>query len=76
MKTPKSSPFTDLGGESKEKKNHEGFMHTSPNKSPRKLPRNLSKKIAKRRLRKTPKKENWEELKQALRNTPNHLYIP
>jgi hypothetical protein len=56
-----------LGGESKGK-NHEGFMHTSPNKSSRKRLRNLSKKITKKRLRKSPKKNEWGQHIQALRN--------
>jgi hypothetical protein len=43
-------------------------MHTFPTKSQRERPRNHSKKIAKKRLRKSPKRENQEELKQALRN--------
>jgi hypothetical protein len=46
-------------------------MHTSRNKSLRKRPRNLSNKIAKKRLQKITNKENREELKQALRTTPN-----
>jgi hypothetical protein len=57
-KTPKSSPFSHgFGRRIKGKKNHEGFMHTSPKKSPRKRPQNLSMKIAKKRLRKSPKRE-------------------
>jgi hypothetical protein len=48
--------LTDLGGESKGK-NHEGFMHTSRNKSPRKRSRNPSSKNAKKMLQKSPKRK-------------------
>jgi hypothetical protein len=69
MKTSKIEPLFSLIWEGNQReKNHEGFMHTPPNKSPREMPRNLSEKIAKKRLRKSPKKKNREELKQALRN--------
>jgi hypothetical protein len=54
-------------GTPQREKNHKGFMHTSPNKSPRARPQKHSKKNANKRLQKS-KKENWEELKQALRN--------
>jgi hypothetical protein len=46
-----------LEGNQREK-NHEGFMHTTPNKFSRKRPRNLSKKIAKKGLQKSPKIAN------------------
>jgi hypothetical protein len=66
---PKIEPlFSRIWEGNRKEKNNDGFMHTSPNKSPRKQPRNLSKKITKKRLRKSPKRQNWEELKQALRN--------
>jgi hypothetical protein len=69
MKTAKIKPlFSWIWEGNQREKNHEGFMHTSPNKFLRKRPQNLSKKIVKKRLRKSPKKENREELKQALRN--------
>jgi hypothetical protein len=48
-KNPKIEPlFSRIWEGSQSEKNHEGFMHTSLNKSPRERPRNLSKKIAKK----------------------------
>jgi hypothetical protein len=56
-KSQNRAPFlTDMGTKSKGK-NHEGFMHTSSNKSPREQPRNLSNKIAKKGLRKSSKRK-------------------
>jgi hypothetical protein len=43
-------------------KNHEGFMHTSPTKFQRERPQNFSKKIAKKRLRKSPKRMNGNNI--------------
>jgi hypothetical protein len=57
-------------------KNHEGFMHTSPNKYPRKRPRNLSKKTAKKRLKKSPKRKTRKNTIKPWGTMPNHLCIP
>jgi hypothetical protein len=49
-------------------KNHEGFMHISPTNC---REREASKLLREKHQEKAPKftkKENWEELKQALRN--------
>jgi hypothetical protein len=49
--------FSHIWEGNQREKNHEGFMHTSPNKSTREQPRKLSKKITKERLRKSPKRK-------------------
>jgi hypothetical protein len=43
-------------------------MSDSHSKSHKEMPPKLRHGKSKKKLRKTPKKENWEELKQALRN--------
>jgi hypothetical protein len=74
---PKIRPlFTQIWEGNQREKNHEGFMHTSPNKSPREWPRNLSKKIAKKRLRKTRKRKTGKNSNKPRGTTLNHLYIP
>jgi hypothetical protein len=56
--------FSRIREENQREKNHQGFMHTPPNKSLRKQPRNLSKKNAMKRLRKTPKRKTGKNSKK------------
>jgi hypothetical protein len=62
-----SFPYTSTREGKQREKNHEGLMHTSPNKSPRERPRKLSKKNAKKRLRKSPKKKTGKSLEEPRR---------
>jgi hypothetical protein len=56
--TAKIEPlFSRIWVGNQKEKNHEGFIHKSPNKSPRERPRNLSKKFAKKRLQNSPKRK-------------------
>jgi hypothetical protein len=67
--TPKIEPlFSQIWEENQREKNHEGFMHTSLNKSSRKQPRNLSKKKRQKRAPKITKKNEQEQHIQASRN--------
>jgi hypothetical protein len=66
-KPPKSSPFAHGFGENQREKNHEGLAYI-PHQIPKRKASKSLHETCQEKAPKITKKENWEDLKQALRN--------